>query len=185
MEGIPTAYSCMRQLKMDTDDARKSPKVTINTSKNTSAINRSFMLSGANTFDERDKIADFHPPDAPKPSPKTCYNGDVNTPYYSSAVRTHADKQRRGLQEEHIESLSMEEHVSGALSVPVLLAVRTTRPASAEEALSPLAHTPRGTWGAFGENICARCRNLCVNLIRRIESGVVLSRWRLVLTQVS
>ena len=52
-----------------------------------------------------------------------------------SAARTYADKQRAGLQEEHLDSSSIDEHIDAALSDPFFLSLDTPLPGSMKEAL--------------------------------------------------
>ena len=87
-------------------------------------------------FAKKALIRGFQLPRMPIPSPKLDYNDDVHLPFYSSSSRTYADKQRRGLQEEHTECSSIEEHVKAALKAPFFLALHTPLPSSLSKAIS-------------------------------------------------
>ena len=64
-------------------------------------------------FHDKARIPAFRADHLPKPSPQGNYNDDVNIPHFISAARSYADKQRKGLQEEHLDSLTMEDHLDG------------------------------------------------------------------------
>ena len=68
-----------------------------------------------------------------------------------SAARTYADKQRKGLQEAHVDSLSMLDHVGAALSAPFFLSLNTPLPESVSAALAFVASSPPELGSAFWE----------------------------------
>ena len=76
-------------------------------------------------FIKRARVTPFQPSHAHIPTPKDSYNDDVAIPHCSSAARTYADKQRRGLQEAHIRSLSIDVHLGQAPSSPFFLSLCT------------------------------------------------------------
>ena len=79
-----------------------------------------------------DAFEHFHLPKPPRP---TYYIDDVAFPPYLSAPRTYAYKQRRGVQEDHVESLDTREHLDDALASHFPLSLRTPLPSSLEAAL--------------------------------------------------
>ena len=70
----------------------------------------------------------------PKPTPKSSYNDDVYIEHYQSSTKSFATKQRRGVHDEHVERLSIIDHVEAALSSPCFLSLRTPLPASIKAA---------------------------------------------------
>ena len=96
-------------------------------------------------------IHPFHSSHTVKPCKKSSYNDDVRIPHYTSSSRTYADRQRKGLQEEHTDSLSLTEHVNEALSAPFFLGLPTPLPESVESALNFIKASPSDTILDFWE----------------------------------
>ena len=86
-------------------------------------------------FCQGDRILPFQLPHVILPSPRGRCSDDIDHPFYQSACRTYADKQRNGLQEEHTDSASISEHVSVALAAPFFPSLETPLPESAKEDL--------------------------------------------------
>ena len=84
----------------------------------------------------------FRAQHAIQPSPQDSYNDDdVDIPRYVIAARSYADRQRKGLQEEHLDSMAMEEHRDAALSSPFFLSFPPPLPQSIQDALSYVSST--------------------------------------------
>ena len=120
-------------------------------------------------------IAPFKPAHLPNPHPRDNYNDDIALPFYTSSARTYAGNQRKGIQEEHLESLSIEEHVGGALSSPFFLSLETPIPRSITEALKFISDTPSEMIALF------RCRQLD-HLTRLVaDAADTDSKWNLLI----
>ena len=70
------------------------------------------------------------------------YNDDISIEHFQSAARHYAGKQRRGVVDEHMECLSMMEHIDKALSSPFFLSLSVPLPASIIKAATFLKDSP-------------------------------------------
>ena len=104
-------------------------KLACNAQDNIIPANPPFRGS-APAFHKTARILPFRPQDLPIPTPRRDYNDDVDLQHFSSASRSYADKQRKGLQEEHLDSLDMADHLDQALSAPFFLSLPTPLPHS-------------------------------------------------------
>ena len=87
-------------------------------------------------------IRRFQRSHVPTPPHKDSYNDDVNIDHFTSAARTYAGKQRKVLQEEHLQSSSFSEHVEEAAQTPFFLALETPTPKTLRGALQFVASSP-------------------------------------------
>ena len=95
-----------------------------------------------------------------KPEQKSCYNDDVNIPHYVSAARLYASQQRKGLQEEHLDSLSMVEHLEAALISPFFLSLPTPIPPTLQAAIDFIASGPTASALSFWNDQLSRIEQL-------------------------
>ena len=116
-----------------------------------------------NNFMRSALIAPFVSSHMPTPRERSSYNNDVSLSFFSSSARTYAGKQRKGIQEEHMESLSIEEHVEEALSAPFFLSLQTPLPQSITTALDFVAHTPSHEITSFWEEQLSRLQTLTLD----------------------
>ena len=58
------------------------------------------------------------------------YNDDIKIEHFQSSSRHYADKQRRGVADEHIQCLSMTAHIDLALNIPCFLSLSVPLPTS-------------------------------------------------------
>ena len=96
----------------------------------------------SNKFIQRALIHSFKSSHAPQPSAKEDYNDDFSVESYTSTARSYAGKQRKGLQEEHSDSSSMEEHAKEAITAPFFLSLQTPLPQAITHALNFISSTP-------------------------------------------
>ena len=85
-------------------------------------------------FEWKARIQDFDAALLPKVSKKESYNDDIKLEHFQSSARHHAGKQRKGVVDEHMECLSMLDHVDTALFSPFFLSLSVPIPASIREA---------------------------------------------------
>ena len=86
------------------------------------------------SFTAKATIPDLNGTELPRPTPKSSYNDDVYIEHYQSSAQSFAGKQRRGVQDEHTECLSITDHVKSALNSPFFLSLHTPLPASISSA---------------------------------------------------
>ena len=125
-------------------------KLACNAQDNIIPANPPFRGS-APAFHKTARILPFRPQDLPIPTPRRDYNDDVDLQHFSSASRSYADKQRKGLQEEHLDSLDMADHLDQALSAPFFLSLPTPLPHSLQSALDYASSTNPQTIISFWE----------------------------------
>ena len=80
----------------------------------------------------------------PAVSKKLSYNDDIKLEHFQSSARHYAGHQRRGVIDEHMECLSMLEHVDAALFSPFFLSLSVPLPASISNAATFIRDSPPG-----------------------------------------
>ena len=86
------------------------------------------------SFTEKATIPSYTGLQLPKPTPQSSYNDDVYIEHYQRSIKRFAGAQRRGARDEHVECLSIEDHVEAATNSPFFLSIRTPLPSSIEAA---------------------------------------------------
>ena len=82
------------------------------------------------------EIKPFSPSEVPLPTAEASYNDDVKLPCYQSSARAFAERQRKGIVEEHPETRDISAHITAALSAPFFLSLATPLPPSTTWAMS-------------------------------------------------
>ena len=77
-----------------------------------------------------------------------------------SAARTYDDKKRKGLQEEHLASSSIAEHIEASLSSPFFLSIETPLPESMKATILLASEAPSKDVLSFREAQLTRMRKL-------------------------
>ena len=104
-----------------------------------------FLTGNPHTFESFSSKASIQAFDAtklPKIRKKRSYNDDISIEHFQSAARHYAGKQRRGVVDEHLECLSMMEHIDKALSSPFFLSLSVPLPSSITDAALFLKDSP-------------------------------------------
>ena len=96
-------------------------------------------------FTGKARILNFDAALLPIVSKKDSYNDDLKLEHFQSSARHHAGKQRKGVVDEHMECLSMLEHVNTALSSPFFLSLSVPIPASIRDAALFIRDSPAGS----------------------------------------
>ena len=102
-----------------------------------SSLNEAFTA-----FSTKASIRPFDASRLPKVSKQTSYNDDVKLEHFQSSSRLYAGKQRKGVIDEHLECLSMQEHIDKALSSPFFLSLEVPLPLSIKEAATFIKDSP-------------------------------------------
>ena len=100
-------------------------------------------------FSQKAMIEDFNGFDFPIPRPEPSYNDDVELPIYEGALRSYHGTQRKGIRDEHPDSSSVADHITGALQAPFFLAQQTPLPESLRESIEFSATSPKNKTVTF------------------------------------
>ena len=105
---------------------------------------RHFASNDANftAFTKKASIKKFEAGKLPQVYKKASYNDDVKLEHFQSSTRHFAGKQRRGVIDEHMECLSMAEHLDTALKSPFFLSLSVPLPDSIRAAALFLKDAP-------------------------------------------
>ena len=79
---------------------------------------------------------------SPPPTKLINYNDDLLIEHFQSSSKHFAGKQRRGVIDDHLDFLSLLEHVDSALSAPFFLSLETPLPATTVRAAIFLRDSP-------------------------------------------
>ena len=124
-----------------------------------------------NDFKRKACIRNFDASILPSVSKKESYNDDIKLEHFQSSARHHAGKQRKGVADEHMECLSMLDHVDAAPFSPFFLSLSAPLPASILDAALFIRGSPSELVPNFWDAQLSALWNSFPNLVKLRRSG--------------